>query len=143
VSLHEFQNKVLDFHRLIGSHENVPLIGHDDLYQFSVAIDALAKEALRAFRATNVAAFLRIHLVLEELAEFAEAVDQDNRLELLDAYGDLLYVAFGIGVTYGVKHPTEVFNEIHRSNMTKQNSGDPRAQEKGDEWTPPNLEPYV
>jgi predicted HAD superfamily Cof-like phosphohydrolase len=58
---------------------------------------------------------LRVNLIREELIEFSCA---STRGEIADALGDLLYVVVGSAVTYGIDLEP-VFDEIHRSNMTK------------------------
>jgi predicted HAD superfamily Cof-like phosphohydrolase len=58
---------------------------------------------------------LRVNLIKEELLEFAEA---NTVTDIADALGDLLYVVLGSAVAYGIDLEP-VFNEIHRSNMSK------------------------
>lgn len=58
---------------------------------------------------------LRVSLIAEELKEFSEA---HSFVDVADALGDLLYVVLGAAVTYGIDLEP-VFNEIHRSNMSK------------------------
>lgn len=61
---------------------------------------------------------VRVALVEEELAEFRNAGEAQNLLEIADALADLLYVIYGAAATYGIDLEP-VFGEIHRSNMTK------------------------
>jgi len=66
-------------------------------------------------------AVLRESLIEEELNEFsAAAIDNDSRdlSEIADALGDLLYVVLGSAVSFGIDLEP-VFEEIHRSNMSK------------------------
>jgi len=58
---------------------------------------------------------LRGILILEELSEL---IDATSLVGVADALGDLLYVVYGAAVTYGIDLEP-VFDEIHRSNMTK------------------------
>ena len=58
---------------------------------------------------------LRRELISEELDEFCCAT---SLTEVADALGDLLYVVYGAAVTYGIDLEP-IFNEIHRSNMSK------------------------
>ena len=80
---------------------------------------------------------LRPHLILEELAEFLNA---RTEVEAIDGFGDLLYVLLGTAAIHDwpVK---EIFDEIHRSNMTKQRASDDagRVRAKGEGFEPPNL----
>jgi len=68
---------------------------------------ALHKERMR----------LRYDLMEEENSEYMLA---DNHVELADALGDMLYVLVGTIVEHGLADKIEdIFDEIHRSNMTK------------------------
>lgn len=86
---------------------------------------------------------VRMHLIVEEFGELMEAVANVNEVKALDAVVDLIYVLKGLAVTYG--WPTEAaFDEVHRSNMTKQRvQRDPenlRGRDKGPNYKPPQLE---
>lgn len=88
---------------------------------------------------------LRIKLMREELQELEHAINNDDIIEVADGLGDLLYVVLGTAVAYGINLP-EVFDEIHRSNMTKFIDGYRRADGKwikGPSYTPPNLAPIL
>lgn len=61
---------------------------------------------------------LRIRLIEEELMELNEAFERNDMVEVADAIADLLYVVLGCSVTCGIDIEP-VFNEVHRSNMTK------------------------
>ena len=50
--------------------------------------------------------------------EFRDAVENKNIVEVADALGDLLYVTYWAANAFGIPID-EVFDEIHRSNMTK------------------------
>lgn len=58
---------------------------------------------------------LRYSLISEELGEFAVSRCLE---EVSDALGDILYVVLGSAVAYGIDLEP-VFDEIHRSNMSK------------------------
>ena len=64
---------------------------------------------------------LRVALIDEELAEFRNAGEAQDLVGVADALADLLYAVYGAAVEYGID-VEPVFNEIHRSNMSK---GDP------------------
>lgn len=64
---------------------------------------------------------LRTLLIDEELAEFRNAGEAQDLVGVADALADLLYAVYGAAVEYGID-VEPVFNEIHRSNMSK---GDP------------------
>lgn len=82
--------------------------------------------------------FFRMRLMYEELYELMEAIDQNEFDKMLDAYGDLLYVVVGFGVTLGL--PTQaIFDEVHRSNMTKDVMNKYGKGGKGPNFEEPNL----
>lgn len=61
---------------------------------------------------------LRLRLLMEELGELSEAIHTNNLVEIADGLADLIYVAVGCAVAYGIPID-QVFAEVHRSNMTK------------------------
>src|SRR5476651_1453468 len=63
---------------------------------------------------------LRISLLAEELKELQQAVDDDNLIEVADALCDLQYVLAGAILEFGLGEKfKELFDEVHRSNMSK------------------------
>jgi predicted HAD superfamily Cof-like phosphohydrolase len=85
---------------------------------------------------------LRTLLIEEELAEFRNAAEAQDPVGVADALADLLYVVYGAAEEYGIDLEP-VFEEIHRSNMTKarQVSGcrpDGKVP-KGPSYTPPRV----
>jgi predicted HAD superfamily Cof-like phosphohydrolase len=63
---------------------------------------------------------LRISLLAEELKELQEAVDNDDLIEVADALCDLQYVLAGAILEFGLGEKfKELFDEVHRSNMSK------------------------
>lgn len=76
---------------------------------------------------------LRHRLMLEENAEYLEACRNKNLVEIADALGDQLYILFGTILKHGLQHKIdEVFQEIHRSNMSKLDAeGRPIYREDG------------
>jgi len=84
---------------------------------------------------------LRSDLIYEELKELWEAQFDQNLVGIADALGDLLYVVLGGFVAYGID-AEPVFDEIHRSNMSKIKGGWKDASgkwRKGEGYTPPDL----
>jgi predicted HAD superfamily Cof-like phosphohydrolase len=61
---------------------------------------------------------LRMKLIREEVAELELAHRWENFVEVADALADIIYVACGMAVSYGIPL-NEVWEEVHRSNMAK------------------------
>ncbi len=76
---------------------------------------------------------LRHRLMAEENDEYLEAAKAGNLNQVADALGDKLYILCGTIIAHGLQHKiTEVFEEIHRSNMSKLDSeGKPIYREDG------------
>ena len=65
-------------------------------------------------------AWFRISLIEEELTELKEAVNANELVEVADALCDLQYVLLGAVLEFGMGEKfVEMFNEVHRSNMSK------------------------
>lgn len=63
---------------------------------------------------------LRVSLLEEELKELKEAIENDDLVEVADAFCDLQYVLSGAILEFGMAQKFEnLFNEVHRSNMSK------------------------
>lgn len=88
---------------------------------------------------------LRYKLMSEELTEYREACKNDDIIEVCDAIVDLLYVLNGMVVAHGLQDIIEdMFDEVHRSNMSKLENGKPLYRSdgkvmKGSEYFTPNL----
>ncbi len=76
---------------------------------------------------------LRHRLMQEENDEYLEAALNKDLTLIADALGDKLYILCGTIIAHGLQHKiTEVFNEIHRSNMSKlDENGKPVYREDG------------
>jgi predicted HAD superfamily Cof-like phosphohydrolase len=61
---------------------------------------------------------LRKDLLQEEYQEYLDGEQNDDLVEIADALGDIIYIAYGTGVAYGLPMD-EIFSEIQRSNMSK------------------------
>lgn len=86
-------------------------------------------------------AALRCNLIEEEAEELYIASAQEDLIGVADALADLLYVVLGTAVTYGIQLD-KVFDEVHRSNMTKVwENGEVRAREDGKVLKPPTYSP--
>jgi len=76
---------------------------------------------------------LRHRLMAEENDEYLEAAKEGNMTLVADALGDKLYILCGTIIAHGLQHKiVEVFEEIHRSNMSKlDEKGQPIYREDG------------
>ena len=112
------QLNLRDFHEKFGLTINdTPTIPGDDVLQF------------------------RINLINEEAGEFEQAAKARNLVEMADALADVIYVALGAAVSLGIDLEP-VFEEVHRSNMTKVwSDGQVRRREDGKVIKPPTYSP--
>jgi predicted HAD superfamily Cof-like phosphohydrolase len=95
---------------------------------------------------------LRDKLIEEELQEFKEAQTMAHSLgqpediaQVADAIGDLLVVVLGAAVAWGIDIQS-VWDEIHRSNMSKFIDGYKREDGKwmkGPSYSPANITPII
>ncbi len=76
---------------------------------------------------------LRYNLIKEENEEYLDACRKGDLVEIADALGDQLYILFGTILKHGLEHKIEeVYDEIHRSNMSKlDENGNPIFREDG------------
>ncbi len=76
---------------------------------------------------------LRYNLIKEENEEYLQACKDGDLVEIADALGDQLYILFGTILKHGLQHKIEeVYDEIHRSNMSKlDENGQPIFREDG------------
>lgn len=76
---------------------------------------------------------LRHRLMAEENDEYLEAAKNKDLVQVADALGDKLYILCGTIIAHGLQHKiVEVFEEIHRSNMSKlDENGKPLRREDG------------
>lgn len=93
---------------------------------------------------------LRYDLMKEENNEYLEAAENGDLVEIADALGDQLYILCGTILKHGMQHKiTEVFEEIHRSNMSKLGAdGKPIYREdgkvlKGKNYFRPNIKKII
>ncbi|MBU0637959.1 MAG: nucleotide pyrophosphohydrolase [Planctomycetes bacterium] len=81
----------------------------------------------------------RARLIVSEAAEFLEAADQDDFVEMVDALADILVVTYGAAIELGV-NLEPVFAEVHRSNMSKNGGKDAGGKIlKGPGFSPPDI----
>jgi predicted HAD superfamily Cof-like phosphohydrolase len=81
----------------------------------------------------------RARLIFTEAAEFIEAADKDDFVEMVDALADILVVTYGTAIEMGVDLEP-VFAEVHRSNMSKNGGKDAGGKIlKGPAFQPPDI----
>lgn len=108
---HQIMNAVKEFHTSFGiDHKSEPTAALDE-------------------KTIN----LRHRLMAEENDEYLEAAKNNNLVQVADALGDKLYILCGTIISHGLQHKiVEVFEEIHRSNMSKLDAdGKPIYREDG------------
>lgn len=94
---------------------------------------------------------LRINLLAEELEELQEAIQNDDKVEVLDALIDLQYVLDGAFLSFGLADVKDAaFAEVHSSNMSKLGAdGKPIRREgdgkvmKGPNYFKPNMAQFI
>jgi predicted HAD superfamily Cof-like phosphohydrolase len=105
----------------------------------------LPREPLPTAPVGDVLAQLRVALLREETEEFANATDKHDLVAIADALADVVYVAYGAAVTYGIDLDA-VITEVHRSNMSKlDENGRPVLRDDGKvlkshRYQPPQIE---
>lgn len=73
---------------------------------------------------------LRVNLIEEETKELIEAISQGNLVEVADALVDLQYVVAGAMLEFGFGEISqELFDEVHRSNLSKACTSRQEAEE--------------
>lgn len=76
---------------------------------------------------------LEFDMINEEIHEYIDACDDENKIEVADAIGDMLYLIIGIAFKHGLneKQLSKLMQEIHRSNMSKLHNGKIVKNENG------------
>ena len=83
---------------------------------------------------------LRHRLMAEENQEYLDAAKDGDLVEVADALGDMMYILAGTMISHGMQNMIDaVFDEIHRSNMSKLgDEGQPLYREDGKVMKGPN-----
>lgn len=114
-----------------------------DVYEFHRAFGV----PIEPFPTIDVAPWvipLREKLLREELGEYVDAVSAGDLVEVADGLADLVYVAYGTALSFGIDLDM-VLDEVHRSNMSKLKAdGTPLVRADGkvlksDLYRPPNI----
>jgi len=90
---------------------------------------------------------LREDLIQEESNELSVAIANRDLVGVADALADLLYVVYGTAAEFGLPID-DIFEEVHRSNMSKAGPDGPIYREdgkvlKGPNYSPPVLEKFL
>lgn len=81
---------------------------------------------------------MRQRILEEEYTEYLDAEQDNNIVEIADALADIIYVAIGTAVAYGIPID-KIFEEVHNSNMSKLGQdGKPLRREDGKVLKGPN-----
>lgn len=129
---------VMDFHAKQGLDTSVlkPMKGGlaRRVWDAHVSCDRCAKQL---YNLESPSAY-RAHLMLQELSEILEALHSGKVEGLADGLADLVYVAIGTAVQFGIPFD-HIFLEVHRSNMTK---GPVMNDSRGKDtrYSPPDIE---
>lgn len=104
----------------------------NDLIEFSEAFDMHYQDNYLIQPPERVRQ-LRKTLIIEEAKEVSEELDKTQNLQdLAKELADLLYVTYGTIVSYGLQEVMpKVFEEVHRSNMSKLEDGKVLRREDG------------
>lgn len=87
---------------------------------------------------------LRINLIYEELRELEQAIMSGDIVSIADSLCDLQYVLSGTVLAFGMGHAFhDLFNEVHRSNMSKGAPTEQVAIQSVEQYQLKNGEPCV
>lgn len=141
-SIERAVRQVADFHDAIGATiaAKPSLLSHDPaMGKETLAERQRLLSRLDSSRRGGDELMLRLCLVLEEIAEWLDAHLRNDLIAAADAWGDRLYVLLGDAVSTGLP-AQHVFDEVHRSNMSKQCKSSNRGKAvKGSSYRRPQL----
>lgn len=97
-----------------------------------------AKDGVVEFPSEDVRK-VRFDILKEEWEEYIDAEEADDMVEVADALADMIYIAYGTALSYGIPLD-EVLAEVQRSNMSKLGEdGKPIYREDGKVLKGPNF----
>lgn len=91
---------------------------------------------------TQEEATFRANLIAEEAAELMVALFDGDEIGIIDGMADLIYVVLGTAVVKGFSI-APAFEEVHRSNMTKDAIPGLAKPAKGERYEEPELIPIL
>ena len=92
---------------------------------------------------------LKYDLMKEELDEYLASCKNEDYVEMCDGVVDMMYILLGIILHHGMQNFFfDMFDEVHRSNMSKLENGKVLRRHdgkvlKGSEYFKPNLEVII
>ncbi len=104
----------------------------DDIMQFHEVFGCYIQRSPNAVIPQDIKE-VRQRILQEEVDELDDAAQKEDIVAVADALGDIIYVALGTVISYGLQDKFEaIFSEIHRSNMSKlDENGKPILREDG------------
>ena len=152
--MNKYLKSVKEFHDAFGvktpsSHElpKNEKDANDSIFEYSNIMNSLScKLHFSAKIYDKDICLLRLQLIQEELSELALALSQKRIVNVLDALVDLQYVISGTVLAFGLQDKFDAaFEEVHLSNMSKLENGQPLIDaagriKKGKNYFKPNLE---
>lgn len=121
-----------------GSGQALPASNADKVRVFHDALKVTTPSRPTIISSGRLA--LRADLIQEEFAEWLDAHNTGDLVEVADALADLLYVVYGTAHEYGLPIDA-IFAEVHRSNMTKFEHGEIPKRADGKALKPVGWEP--
>jgi NTP pyrophosphatase (non-canonical NTP hydrolase) len=122
--------------------EDIPISDNDDelVAAGKYLIELSEKLKHRAARTPGDHRLVRAFLLIEEVGELMAGMGDGDEVEMADALADIAYIVLGTAVTFSVPLKT-VFDEVHRSNMTKTRRREDRhlKADKGAAYSPPDV----
>lgn len=94
----------------------------------SVGLNSGSPSAAVVFREQPKLVNGALALIREEVRELEDAIQDENMVEVLDALGDILVVTYGMAYRLGY-NADEVYDKIHKSNMSKFCMSEDEAQQ--------------
>jgi len=139
---------------VLTKYDNIPIVDSksisgmiDKVREFRKAFELKIKD--KPSLITKSEYDLHYKLLKEEMNEYFDACEEGDKVEVLDAQVDILYILLGSVLHHGMDKVFEkAFNEVHASNMSKLQDGEVLKREdgkvlKGDKYFKPNLEDLV
>lgn len=92
----------------------------DKVKEFNKSFNILEHREF-SFRIPDENEFLYSKLLLEENMEYAQAVLDEDLVDVADALADQMYILIGTVIKHGMTYEkfSKLFDEVHKSNMSK------------------------